>query len=90
MKVLGDLNAMEKEIKKIKPDMCLYGIDKKLISENWSKEKLEALEKKNTARSKLEKALQKALEDGEYKDLLNLDKQNQKIPDTPDEDFTED
>jgi hypothetical protein len=73
---IAELNKMESELKKIKPDVVSYDENEVEVSANWTKGKLEEKKKLTGKIEKLTKALDKALGTGDYCDLLNYSKQS--------------
>lgn len=73
-KAIDEYARIEGEIKRIKPDVVTYNIDKSIKDSSYSKAKVEELEKLNKKLDKHEKAITKALEDKDYGDLYNLGK----------------
>lgn len=71
VKGLDSLQAARKELAKIKPDNIVYDEDEQIISQGFSKAKLDDLGKARKKVSKLEKALSKAF-DGDFSELNNL------------------
>ncbi len=60
------LQTMERELRKIKPDIEAYDDNGKLVSANWSKAKLEERKKLNERINKARKAINMAVEKGDY------------------------
>lgn len=69
-KAIEDCNKQRNEFKKIKPDVQSFDADGKLISESWSKTKVEERKKAIEAIKKKEKVIEKALA-GDFSLLLN-------------------
>lgn len=69
---LNEQSKLKKEAFKIKPDILAYDDQGQEVSANWSKAKLEEKKKNEDKLSKLEKALEKALDKNDYGDLNNL------------------
>jgi len=69
-KAVEDCNKARNEFKKIKPDVQSYDADGKLVSENWSKAKVEERKKAIESIKKKEKVIEKALS-GDFSLLLN-------------------
>lgn len=61
-----------KDIRKIKPDHVLLTEEGSVVSSGYSKQKLEELNKLKAKLAKVEKAINKALETGDYGDINNL------------------
>lgn len=78
VKAIEAVNALEKEGQKIKPDIITYASDKSVQSEGWSKGKLEERDKHDKKLAKLRQAIEKALDVGDYSQLLNPQKDGEK------------
>jgi hypothetical protein len=63
-------NTLRDEFKKFKPDILAYDVNGKVISENWSKTKLDERKKADETLKKAEKAIEKALA-GDFSQVLN-------------------
>ena len=84
-KALDDLSTLEKNFAKIdKPDVVSYNEKGKPAIENYSKSKLEEIKKAKEKIDRFTKAINKALEKGEFKDVYDIDKQP--APKSPGED----
>jgi len=71
---LESLQKQEKDLKKMKPDMPAYDSAGKLVSENWSKAKIDEKAKLEKAIVKLSDALDAALDKADYGKLFNMNK----------------
>lgn len=63
VKGLEKLKEAEKDLYKIKPDVCSYNADGSTLSEGWSKPKLEEKKKAEEYVAKITSAIEKALAD---------------------------
>lgn len=68
-KALVKLDDLEKEQKKFKPDNNIYGEDESIVQEGWKKETLDARKKNQAKIDKLNKAIDDALNNNNYKGL---------------------
>lgn len=71
VQALEDLSDLEKNLKKIKPDQSGFDVDGKVISETYSKTRLEELNKTKAKIDKYTKAIDNAL-NGDLSDVYNL------------------
>jgi predicted transcriptional regulator len=69
LKNLNDLSRLRNDLKKIKPDQQSFDAQGKIVSETYSKSKLDELNKTNEQIAKLEKGLELALEKDDYSKL---------------------
>jgi hypothetical protein len=86
IKALDSLDKLKREGLKIKPDVVSYGDDGKIASQAWSKAKID---ERNTNQSKIDKlqaALNKGLDEGDFASLFNLVNGNAKPEHTADKD----
>ena len=74
---LGSIDKFSNELKKHKPDIVAYDDAGAVVSSNWSKAKLDERNKVEANINKLNKAVEKALNENDYADLFNLTKQSQ-------------
>lgn len=65
-------DTINKEIQKIKPDQTSYDSAGKVVSETYSKTKVEELKKANAKLEKVNKAIDKYIDTGDISDLKNL------------------
>lgn len=75
VKAMDTLSKFEGELKKIRPDQTSFSETGEKISETYSKAKLEEKNKLQQKIDKNTKAINKALETGDYQDVYNLNKQ---------------
>lgn len=75
VKAMDTLTKFENDLKKIKPDQTSFSEIGEKISESYSKAKLEEKNKLTQKIDKNTKAINKALETGDYQDVYNLNKQ---------------
>lgn len=75
VKAMDILSKFEIDLKKIKPDQTSFSETGEKISESYSKAKLEEKNKLTQKIDKNTKAINKALETGDYQDVYNLNKQ---------------
>jgi|SRR5882724_2643018 len=75
VQAMDKLSKLEVDLKKIKPDVVTYDINGKVASESYSKVKSEEYKKLNEKIGKFTKAIAKALENSDFSDVYNLDKQ---------------
>lgn len=68
---LDELSKMEKDLKKVKPDQQGFDGEGKVVSETYSKAKLEEMNKLKQKIEKFTKAIDKAL-NGDMGDVYNL------------------
>lgn len=72
-KCLDKLMKAENDQRKIKPDIIAYDAAGTKVSENWSKERLEELNKSKQRIEKLTRAIDKALDKKpDFSDVYNL------------------
>ncbi len=71
-KAMVELATQRKELEKAKPDDVKYDVSGKIVQEFYSKEVIEKRKKFVERTAKVEKALTKALETGDYTELENL------------------
>lgn len=70
VKVMDLIQQEKKDLAKVdRPDNTTYGKDRKVVSESYSKTRLDEIEKKNKRIQKLEQAVNKSLEKNEHGDL---------------------
>jgi len=72
IKGLDKLDSLQRADKKIKPDMVQYDTAGTVISENWSKAKLDEKNKSQATIRKLTSAINKALGNGDFGDLTGI------------------
>lgn len=73
VKGLDSFNKLNLEIKKVKPDVVAFDADGKQIGEGtYTKAAADKLKQSKEKAGKIERALNKALENGDYGDLFNL------------------
>lgn len=73
VKVVEKIEIEEKNLKKIdKPDQVQFGRDGKPISETFSKNRLDEIEKSKKKIEKMAAAIDKALTKGDMQDVYNL------------------
>jgi len=82
IRALDVLDKLIKESKKIKPDLVAFGDDGKVISQSWSKQKIDERDANNAKIAKTQSVIDKALERNDYSDLFNLVNNNAK-PEQP-------
>lgn len=73
---MQEVEKLQKELLKFKPDQVSYDVDGKPVSETFSKTKIDERKKLADKIEKLRKALEKAL-DGDYGDLLSASAQKE-------------
>jgi hypothetical protein len=81
VQVMDKLSKLEKDMKKIRPDMVFYNGEGKVASENFSKAKIDERGKLTQQIEKLTKALNKALEQEDFGDVYQLATSNDSKPD---------
>lgn len=69
---MAELDKLDKEHKKMKPDQVFYKEDKSVLSEGFSKAVIESREKNRVRFNKISKALDKALNTNDFGDLNNV------------------
>ncbi len=69
-----ELEKLEKEALKVKPDQQSFDADGKVVAETFSKAKFEEKKKAGEKIAKLRKAIEKALNDNDFGDLFNQSK----------------
>lgn len=74
VQALDDLSELEKTMKKTKPDQQSFDVEGKVISETYSKNRFEELNKIKAKIEKYTKAIDKAL-NGDLSDVYNLNSQ---------------
>lgn len=73
VKCLDKLSKAENDQRKIKPDIIAYDVTGGKVSENWSKDRLEELNKSKVKIDKLTRAIDKALDKKpDFSDVYNL------------------
>lgn len=83
-KAYTDAETISRDLKKIKPDAVTYDAEGKVVSESFTRAAKELREKSQARLTKLENAIHKATEDGEFSDLLNVASQkNDNQPNQP-------
>lgn len=75
VKAMDTLSKFETDLRKIKPDQTSFSETGEKVSETYSKAKLEEKNKLTQKIEKNTKAINKALETGDYQDVYNLNKQ---------------
>lgn len=75
-KAIDDLNKMEGEQRRIKPDQVQYNEDGSVKDQSYSKAKIEELKKLKQKIEKYTNAINKALDKADYGDVYNLSKAN--------------
>lgn len=75
VKAMDTLSKFEVDLKKIRPDQTSFSETGEKVSETYSKVKLEEKNKLLQKLDKNTKAINKALETGDYQDVYNLNKQ---------------
>ena len=70
-KAIEEAGKQEKELLKFRPDVTTYNDDGSVQSTGWSKAKKDEREKATKKLEKLRNAINKALENGDYSQLLN-------------------
>jgi hypothetical protein len=71
IKALSVMDRLSREGRKIVPDLVAYDENGAVLSKNWSKAKLEERKANATKVEKLQKAIDKALEQDDFADLYN-------------------
>ncbi len=71
---LAELDKLNGEFKKLKPDVNTFNADGTAATSTWTKPKLEEKNKAEQKIAKLTKAIDKALNDNDYSDLYNFSK----------------
>lgn len=69
---IDKIKELDKDIKKINPDQISLNEKGEEVAKSYSKTRYEEKKKKEEEKAKWEKALEKALEKGDYSDLKNL------------------
>jgi uncharacterized protein (DUF736 family) len=72
VKILDILDQLEKDMKKVKPDQRTYSETGEELTATWSKSKLDERNKLNVKLDKIGKAIDKALDTGDYDDVNKL------------------
>ena len=72
IKALDALDKLEKEGRRIKPDIVAYAEDGSVVSQSWSKKTLDERNANAAKVRKLQAAIGKALEANDFSDLFNL------------------
>jgi hypothetical protein len=70
IKTLGDL---DKRLRKLRPDQEQYDASGKLVSETYSKAKLEERRKVEEQQARIETALEEVFEKGQFEKLMKLE-----------------
>ena len=78
IKALSNLDALDKEGRKIKPDLVGYDDAGKIISQSWSKQKIDERNVNIAKIAKLQAAIDKALDKNDFSDLFNMVNANAK------------
>jgi hypothetical protein len=74
---LQEIDKLNVDLKKVKPDVVTYNDDGSVASSNWTKAKLEEKNKVQQRITKLTSAVDKALGSNDYSDLFNVAKSQQ-------------
>lgn len=75
LKAIAEIDSLDREFAKMKPDHTVYAEDgKQIVQQGFSKALIETREKNRAKVSKLQKALDKALESNDFGDLFNASK----------------
>ena len=69
---LDTVSKLQKDLVRIKPDVVAYNAGGTIVSENYSKGKLDELHAANKKLGKLNSAIDKALNNADFSDLYNL------------------
>lgn len=67
-----EINKLTKSLDKVQPDVVSYNEDGTVANKAWSKNKLEEKKKLTDKIAKLQKALDKALDQSDFGELLGL------------------
>lgn len=73
LKVINQAFSLKKELYKVKPDILSYNVDGTVAQAAWSKPKLEEKKKLEEKLDKLDRAIAKAVEKGDYTDVFNAE-----------------
>lgn len=71
-KALVKRTEIERELRKIKPDIEAFDVEGKVVRQDYSKARFEELKKKREELERIEKALDKALVDNDFSKLKEV------------------